>query len=621
MSAFLTNASRRGFLLGSAALAACAPTMEGVTPAPATPPTFSDQVESWTQQILRNSPETATSLALPIEYMGGQYNNRLDDRRAGAQTRDKDLARRFNSELLAIDRAPLSESDKLTYDVLKAAFAFNAATAEASYGTFVLGGGPNPYVLDQQASAFVNLPDFFDSQCTVASIADAEAYVARLDEVGNSLNAETIRAETDAANGVIAPDFIIDKTLVALDSAIATPVAEQIYVTSLQRKLDALVTGGGLDRARADALLARAVQITTAEIMPAHQRSADALRALRPRATRDAGIGARPGGEAYYRNALQYYTTTSLTPDEVHEIGLARVTELQARANTALRAEGLRRGTVGARLAAITAQPARHYPNTDAGRAQILADTNTRIQRVQRDAPQWFAHLPRAAIEVRRMPPVVEAVQSAAYYQRPALDGSRPGVYYMTLRDMNKVSRVDLATVTHHEAVPGHHFQIALAQEQDIPLIRRIAIFNAYTEGWALYAEQLVDEMGYYDAYNEGRVGMLRWALWRGVRLVVDTGIHAKGWTREQAERYMHENIGDDPTIISNELDRYCAWPGQACAYELGRREIVRLREEARAAQGERFDLRGFHDAVLLGGALPLTVLASQVQAWTARTI
>jgi uncharacterized protein (DUF885 family) len=612
------HSTRRTFLLSGAALAACTPTMQavgGASPSAATP--FAAQVEAWTQEVLRASPETATSLALPEDYMGGRYNNRLDDRSAEGLASAKSMMRRLDSGIRAVDPTTLNAADKLTYDILSAAFAFNSATADAPFGNFGIGNGPTPYVLDQQASAFINLPDFFDSQCAVANADDTEAYLSRLAQVDSALDQESARAQDDAARGVIPPDFIIDKTLVALNGALETPAADQTYVTALKRKLDELVTSGAMQRAAADTLVQRAETITRDEILPAHQRTGETLRALRARASHDAGIGARPGGADYYAKSLAYFTTTRLTPDEVHTIGLARVAELQARADQTLRAEGLTRGTVGQRLAAYTADPARRYSNDDAGRAQILADTRARIERVQRDAPQWFAHLPRAAIEVRRMPPVVEAVQSAAYYQRPALDGSRPGVYYMTLKDMTKVSRVDLATITHHEAVPGHHFQIALAQEQDMPLIRRIAIYNAYVEGWALYAEQLVDEMGYYDDYLEGRIGMLRWALWRGVRLVVDTGVHAKGWSREQTERYMLDNLGDDPTIISNELDRYCAWPGQACGYEIGRREIVRTREAARAAMGDRFTLRGFHDAVLLPGAMPLTVMADQVRAWS----
>ncbi|MGE0828262.1 MAG: DUF885 family protein [Hyphomonadaceae bacterium] len=612
----MQNVSRRAFLLATAALAACAPTVQ-TQEAPPIALSFSDQVNAWTAELVRQSPETATRYALDETLMGGRYKDRLDDRSAAGQGRQRALAIRLARDLGAIDRAALSDADKLTYDVLKGAFDVAAGVAAVEGGAYSLGGGGNPYVLDQQASAFINLPDFFDSRCNIANADDAEAYVARLNQVAGALDSELAIAQADAAIGIMPPDFILDKTIRAADAALAAPLAEQVYLTGLKRKLDALVGSGAMARAQADAFYAQGEAITRDQILPAHERTAAHLRAQRASATHDAGVWRTPNGAAYYQASLRFFTTTNLTPDEIHEIGLARVAELNARADEALRREGLTRGPVGARLAQITRDPRRRYPNTDAGRAQILGDTRARISRVMARAPEWFAHLPRAGIEVRRMPPVVEAVQSAAYYNAPALDGSHPGVYYMTLRDMNTVSRVDLATVTHHEAVPGHHFQIALAQEQEsIPLIRRLNNFNAYTEGWALYAEQLVDEMGFYDDDNEGRIGHLRWALWRGVRLVVDTGLHHKRWTREQTVQYMQENLGDDPTIIGNECDRYAAWPGQACGYELGRREIVRLREEARAAMGARFDLRGFHDAVLLNGSLPLTVLEAQVHRW-----
>ncbi|MGE0046065.1 MAG: DUF885 family protein, partial [Hyphomonadaceae bacterium] len=517
--------NRRTMLLGATALAACAPTMSAQTP-PQAPSSFAARVEDWTRRILREQPETGTALALPQEIMGGPYNNRLDDRSPGAARAARENARAFLAELNAIERAPLSSADQVTYDVLKAQFENVAANAQFSYGNIGQLGGPNPYVLSHQAAAFVNLPDFFDSQHAIVSSDDAEAYVARLDQVADALDQERARAEQDAAAGVIPPGFLIDKTLAALDTALATPAEEQTYLTAFNRKLAAVTLPAELG----GRLSSRAEAIVRDEIMPAHARTRDFYRGLRARAADAAGIGARPQGADYYRAALGYYTTTTLAPEEIHQIGLARVAEIEARANEALRLEGLTRYSVGARLRAYTNDPARRYSNDDAGRARILADTNARIQQIIELAPQYFNRLPRAPIEVRRMPPVVEATQSAAYYQSPALDGSRPGVYYMTLRDMNTVSRVDLATVTYHEAVPGHHFQIALAQEfETLPLIRRILYISAYGEGWALYAEQLANEMGMYANDREGLIGHYRWALWRGVRLVVDSGVHALG--------------------------------------------------------------------------------------------
>lgn len=608
--------TRRSVLLtGSAALAAC---QTAVDATPAAAPDFAAALDRWTRETVQQSPQNASRLALPVELMGGPYNTRLDDVSAEGQAHQRALAIRQAREIAAFDRTALSSADQLSRDVLKGSFDVNAGFAATSYGAYSLANGGNPYVLDQQASAFVNLPDFFDSRHTIATREDAEAYLDRLELVGPTLDAELAVARADAARGVAAPDFIASKCIRALEQTLATPVEQQVYFTGFTRKLEALVSAGTLTSGARDMFVRECSHIMRANVMPAHERTMDYLRAALPGASTEGGIRRLPDSASYYQAALAFFTTTTLTADEIHEIGLARVAELNARADQALRQEGYTNGSVGERMRAITNDPARRYPNTDEGRAQILADTRARIARVQQLAPQWFAHLPRAPIEVRRMPPVVEAVQSAAYYNAPSLDGTHPGVYYMTLRDMNTVSRVDLATVTHHEAVPGHHFQIALAQEQEsIPLLRRLTNFNAYTEGWALYGEQLVDEMGFYDGDNEGRIGYLRWALWRGVRLVVDTGLHHKGWSRAQTIAYMQAQLGDDPTIIANECDRYCAWPGQACGYELGRREIVRLREEARAAMGDRFDLRGFHDVVLMTGSLPLTVLEAQVRAWT----
>jgi uncharacterized protein (DUF885 family) len=232
-------------------------------------------------------------------------------------------------------------------------------------------------------------------------------------------------------------------------------------------------------------------------------------------------------------------------------------------------------------------------------------------------APQWFGQLPRARLEVRRVPEFAEAGSPGAYYNPPSLDGSQPGVYFINMRSLAEMTRIDLPTQDFHEAVPGHHFQIALAQElSDVPLLRQLISFNAYTEGWALYAEQLADEQGFHDGDPAGRIGYLRWQLWRAVRLVVDTGLHAKGWSRQQAIDYVSQATGDLPGVVVTEVDRYIVWPGQACGYELGRREIARLREDARNELGPDFDLRGFHDAVLLHGEVPLSVLDTLVGDW-----
>jgi uncharacterized protein (DUF885 family) len=282
-----------------------------------------------------------------------------------------------------------------------------------------------------------------------------------------------------------------------------------------------------------------------------------------------------------------------------------------------LRRVGLTEGPVGQRLSQLTADPRYAYPETDEGRAQLIADVEARVARVMARAPQWFGALPQASLEVRRVPEFAEAGSPGAYYYPPALDGSTPGIYYINLRSLSEMTRIDLPTQDFHEAVPGHHFQTALAQEQtDTPLLRRLIIFNAYSEGWGLYAEELADEQGLHEGDPIGRIGYLRWQLWRAARLVVDTGLHAQNWSRQRAIEYMSATTGDAPGVVITEVDRYIVWPGQACGYEIGRREISRLREHARNVLGADFDLRGFHDAVLLSGETPLSVLDQVVRDW-----
>jgi uncharacterized protein (DUF885 family) len=355
-------------------------------------------------------------------------------------------------------------------------------------------------------------------------------------------------------------------------------------------------------------------------VLPAHQRALSFVRAERGNASETASVAGLPRGADFYEAALRIETTTSLTPADIHRIGRARVGALNRELDIALRRLGMTEGPVGARLSQLTADPRYQYEDSDAGRAQLIADVEARVNRVLERAPQWFGRLPQAPLEVRRVPLFAEAGSPGAYYNAPTLDGSQPGIYFINLRNLAEMTRIDLPTQDFHEAVPGHHFQIALAQElTETPLLRRLISFNAYSEGWGLYAEQLADEQGFNEGDPAGRIGYLRWQLWRAARLVVDTGLHAQNWSRQQAIDYLVQTTGDVPGVIATEVDRYIVWPGQACGYELGRREIVRLREVAQTELGPDFDLRGFHDAVLLNGEVPLSVLERLVRDWIPR--
>jgi uncharacterized protein (DUF885 family) len=610
---------RSGWLLAAClgfALGACGP--RGAEPLSA----FEGRLHDWARDILADSPETATAAGVSEEAAGGPYAGRLDDRSALALEARRSAAIRRYAELRTLNRG-LDDAHARTYAVLAAQFEAAAAGAAFGYGDFSPLGGVRPYVLNQLDSAFITLPAFLDERHPIANAQDAENYLLRLGAVAEAIDAETARARADAARGVRAPIFIMDTVIAMLDDVAGARPTEQIYFTSLRRKLSALAEAesDAARRAQIEAannvFLGRAEALVREHIIPAHQRAAAFLRADRANAGEEPSVARLPRGEEYYTTALRIETTTDLTPAQIHRIGLDRVRALNDDLDIALRRVGLTEGPVGQRLSQLTADPRYAYPDTDEGRAQLMADVEARVARVMARAPQWFGALPSAPIEVRRVPAFAEAGSPGAYYNAPALDGSTPGIYYINLRNLSEMTRIDLPTQDFHEAVPGHHFQVALAQEQtEIPLLRRLITFNAYGEGWGLYAEELADEQGLHEGDPIGRIGYLRWQLWRAARLVVDTGLHAQNWSRQRAIEYMSATTGDAPGVVITEVDRYIVWPGQACGYEIGRREISRLREHARNVLGAEFDLRGFHDAVLLSGETPLSVLDQVVRDW-----
>ena len=349
------------------------------------------------------------------------------------------------------------------------------------------------------------------------------------------------------------------------------------------------------------------------------QRQIAELRRVRPRATHDAGVWRLPQGADYYAYALRYATTTAMTPQEVHQLGLEKMADLTARADAILRTQGMTQGSVAQRLRAMGKDPRFIYPNTDAGKAKLIAELNAQIVQMQRRLPEMFGRLPRTLVEIRRVPPEIEAGATAGYYQIPAADGSRPGAYYINLRDTAENPRWTLPTLTYHEATPGHHHQIALAQEATgIPRLRRLPAYSVYTEGWGLYAEQLADEMGAYADDPFGRLGYLQSYMFRAARLVVDTGLHHMRWSREKAIQYMNDALGTPERGNITEVERYCVWPGQATSYMVGQTRWVATREKARKALGDKFDIRAFHDTALAAGAMPVSVLESMIDRWVA---
>lgn len=571
------------------------------------------QLDRMFETLVDESPTFATSLGMDKGVRAG-LKAQLDDDSPTGRARRLERARRWVGELKAIDRSALSASSKVDLDVVL--YSNDRAVRYGDKYRFGdVGGNFTPYVISQRDGVYSNVPDFLDSQHRVADAADAEAYLSRLSAFAKALDVDTARQAEDAAAGVIPPDFVCDLSLGQMRALRDQPAEATILVSSLAKKVAAANLSGDW--------VARSQRVVAGEVFPALDRQIAAMQALRTRAKPDAGVWALPGGEAYYADAVQASTTTTFTPEQVHKMGLEQVADISGQIDALLRTRGLTQGSVGERLAALNSDPSQVYPANDAGREQMIADLNAHIREVYALLPEAFRTLPRAKVEVRRVPVFIQDGAANGYYQRAALDGSRPAAFYINLKETADWPRYNLATLAHHETVPGHHLQIGLAQESDrIPSIRRTSYgFSAFSEGWALYAEQLADEMGANAKDPLLKVGYLQSLLFRAARLVTDTGIHAKRWTRAQATQYMVDTIGNTASRAQREVERYFASPGQANSYKVGHTVWARLREDAKRRLGPKFDLRAYHDAVLLSGSMPLTVLERHVGDWVASQV
>ena len=556
--------------------------------------------------LLDQDPEFATALGADKGDRAAA-KARLADRSPAGIRKGHDLYRYGLQQLATIDPAKLSGMDLVNYETFRGPWEHYVK----AYDTFSYGlhSWPEPHPVTQLSGTYRSIPDFLINQHSIANAADAEAYLARCADFAVQLDNETGRIKADHANGVVPPDFVIDRALGQFDRIwVPAPDAH-----GLTKNLAAKTKDLPGDWAK------RCAAIVEGKIYPAMRRQAAELRAVRPRATHDAGVWRLPKGEDYYAYALRYATTTGMSAEEVHKLGLDRVADLSARADAIFKAQGMTKGTVAERMRALGKDPRFLYPNTDEGKAKLIAELNTQMQAIQARLPEVFGRLPKATAEIRRVPADIEDGATGGYYQMPALDGSRPGAYYINLRDTAENPSWTLPTLTYHEASPGHHHQIALAQEATgIPRLRRLPAYSVYTEGWGLYAEQLADEMGVYENDPWGRLGYLQSYMFRAARLVVDTGLHHYRWSREKAIAYYNDTLGTPEASNITEIERYCVWPGQATSYMVGQTRWVAIREKARAALGDQFDLRAFHDTALAAGAMPISVLESVIERWTA---
>ncbi len=602
---FLSSASAGAAILASGPVLARA--TAPVAAAGSTNPALAAFMDRYFEEQIDASPETATSFGLDTGKRAALKSHLTIPTRA-REDEERARTRKARADLAKIDRKALGTQDGIYYDTIETNLDAVIRTFAIPYGQ---GGWPQVYRVSQGGGAYLNTGDFLDNQHTIKDAADAEAYVSRVNEFADVLAAETDRMLEDFAIGVIPPDFILKKTIGLQAGMLGTKAADSTLVGSIVRRTREQSIAGDWG--------ARVEKLVAERVYPALQKQNDALKAALPKAGHDASVARLPQGAQYYANSLNYITTTRMTADEIHRIGLRQVAELTALSDEMLKKQGYTKGSVGERMIALNADPKNVYPNTDAAKIELVSHLNDQMAAMQKLLPKAFGRLPKAGVEIKRVPPEIQEGAAQGYYNPPSLDGSRPGIYWINLTDTANWPKYGLPTLTYHEAIPGHHLQIALQQESAAaPKVMNLFGFSSYTEGWGLYAEQLADELGAYDADPLGRVGFYQSLLFRAVRLVVDTGLHSKNWSREQAIRYFIDNTGRAEGGATSEVDRYCAWPGQACAYKVGHNEWLRLRDKARTSLGTRFDIRSFHDTALAGGGMPLNVLERVVDNWIA---
>ncbi len=554
-------------------------------------------------EVIFSEPELLTQLGLVEQFGITSHSGKLSDESPAHQQMVIDRWKKNLTQLheYPLDRQPASQ--KLSTHVLDW-FLKDQVEGEKwqwhNYPVNQLFGVQNQY------------PSFMANTHRLLSPKDCEYYIMRLDALPKKFDQTIESLKVREQKQILPPRFVVEEVLKEMTEFIAKPAAENILATSFKTravKIDKLN-----EQQRAD-LQKRVETEITGQVYPAYQKLIAYFQELLPKTTTDDGVWKLPDGDAFYAYALRSNTTTDMPPNEVHELGLREVTRIEGEMRGLLDANSFAGQPIGAAMDKLSKDPRFLYPNDDKGRADAIAEYKRLIDNaVAESKKNLFLTAPKAQIDIRRVEQFKEATAPGAYYQGGAMDGSRPGIFYANLRDMNEVPKWSMPTLAYHEGVPGHHWQISIAQElKGVPQFRKVVPFTAYAEGWALYCEWLAKQVGWYEKDPFGDLGRLRDELFRAVRLVVDTGIHAKHWTRDQAIAYMRDKTGMGEKEVKSEIERYIVAPGQACAYKVGMLKIQELRSRAQQELGNKFDQREFHETLLKNGSLPLEILEEQV--------
>lgn len=566
-------------------------------------------------RLLVHLPETATYNGVPAALNGGPLARRLDDYSPAGERALRAATGASLDAIAALD-CPAGSREALRLSVGEAILANAQRSAAIPYGRINPFSFVNhlPYLVTQIGGPHIDSPNVMMTQQSLRTPEAVDAWIAKLESFEPAFAGVVEKLRADEAAGCRPPRILLEKTLPVLDAFLDGPAERHPLIAALRDGMAEAV----MDTSAREAAERRAVAALEARARPAYRLLREQVAAMAARGREEDGVWAQPEGEALYAANVRALGDTDKTPDEIHAIGLSEVERITAEMEALLAAQGMTRGSVGERMLALSEDPRFLFEDSDAGREELL----DYVRSLVREAEARYAEIlpagivPHQPLRVRRVPVATQDGAPGGFYDAPSLDGTRPGTYWINLRDMNAVARFALPTLSYHEGVPGHHTQTAIASGLgEAPLLVRIASFNAYQEGWALYAERFMAELGAYEDDPFGDLGRLQDELFRAVRLVVDTGMHHRRWTRERAIDFMRRTTGNPESTVVAEIERYMAWPGQALGYKLGQLTLLELREAMRTAQGEAFDVRAFNGLVLDHGAMPLSLVGERVAA------
>jgi len=552
-------------------------------------------------QFALESPELLSSVRVLEGFGIDGHNAELDDASLASGDKMIEQILAVHKTLLSYDNEDLNANDKMSKDVMLSLLDIVVEGERFRYHNYPV----NPLFGVQN-----DFPSFMESTHQVNNMNDAEDYISRLSKIGVKFDQVLEGLKHRENLGILPPQFVVTKVLEEMSGFVTTPAEDNILFVSLAKKMEQ----ANLDDSDQNKIAQQAKDTIEQTVYPAYQKLIDYFVKLDNKVSENYGVWNLPDGEAFYALALKFFTTTDYTPDYIHNFGLKEVNRIQAEILSILASEGwdVSAGFTSS-IENMSVNPQFYYSDSKEGREQILDDYKTILVDVEKQMSSHFYDIPEAKLDVQRIPEFKEKTSPGAYYQIPAMDGSRPGVFYANLYDIKATPRYGMKTLAYHEGIPGHHYQLSIQQElEDMPFFRKLVPFTAYSEGWALYAERVAYEMGMLsDPYDN--IGRLQAELFRGVRLVVDTGIHAKRWSREKAINYMLANTGMAESDVISEIERYFVLPGQATAYKVGMTKILELRKKAQTELGAKYDVRDFHQVILNNGSVPLNILEQLV--------